>query len=75
MTRFVSQPANLGHGFSVEFSFRPGGLFCEWSPAVPNSETPARVLMRYLKARDAFIAARILRRVGDTGPVHTELSW
>lgn len=71
--RFSSRPVDCGHGYVVEFQFRPGGLFCEWTPDVPGSDAPASVFERYEEARDAFIAARLKRLLGNVGPITTEL--
>jgi hypothetical protein len=71
--QFASLPVALGDGFSVEFRFSPGGLYCEWSPDVPGPYAPANVLARYQEALAAFVLARCNRVIGQVGPVVTVL--
>lgn len=62
--RFATLPVDLGHGFTVEFSSRPDGIWCEWSPDVPPHDTRLAVLERYRKARTIFFAAQQNRVLG-----------
>lgn len=72
MGEFVSKPVDLGHGYRVEFSFRPDGLLCEWAPDLPDRKTPRIVLKRYENARNAFVVARLLRLDCEIGPAKAE---
>ena len=54
-TPITMPPAKIGKGLSVQFSLGPGGIQCEWDPAVPDQPLPRQMRRRYEEAQQLFV--------------------
>lgn len=65
-TQFVESPTippmasdlyRINYEFSIRFDLRDGRLNCEWTPRAPNPHEKVKLLGKYRRVRDEFLAA------------------